>query len=99
MRDERERRDGRDRREHRVRHKPTPDVQVETEKIKRALETEVLKREVLEGEKAEASRRHIAKAAGKSLRASKSESPSPTNLTSTGDATISPSEVPTKPSA
>ncbi len=72
----------------------SPDVRVETEEIKNALETEVLKREVLEGEKAEASRKHIAKAAGKALRASKSEVPSPTKLTSTGDVTLSPSEAP-----
>ena len=72
----------------------SPDVRVETEEIKSALETEVLKREVLEGEKAEATRRNIAKAAGRALRASKSESPSPTEPTSTGEAPTSPSEVP-----
>jgi hypothetical protein len=72
----------------------SPDVRVETEEIKSALETEVLKREVLEGEKAEATRKHVAKAAGRALRASKSESLSPTEPTSTDDATTSPSEVP-----
>ena len=72
----------------------SPDVRVETEEIKNALETEVLKREVLEGEKAEVSRKHVAKAAGKALRASKSESPSPTRPISTGEAATSPSEVP-----
>jgi predicted type IV restriction endonuclease len=72
----------------------SPDVRVETDEIKNALETEVLKREVLEGEKAEASRKHVAKAAGKTLRASKPESPSPTNLASTDEATTPPLEVP-----
>jgi Type I restriction enzyme R protein N terminus (HSDR_N) len=72
----------------------SPDVRVETDEIKSVLETEVLKREVLEGEKAESSRKQIAKAAGKALRAAKSEVPSPTNLTSSGDTIISSSEVP-----
>lgn len=72
----------------------SPDVRVETEEIKRALETEVLKREVLEGEKAEATRRHIAKAAGRALRASKSESRSPSEPKSTSTDTPSQPETP-----
>lgn len=72
----------------------SPDVRVETEEIKRALETEVLKREVLEGEKAEATRRHIAKAAGRALRASKSESRSPTEPKSTDTGATAPPEIP-----
>jgi predicted type IV restriction endonuclease len=52
----------------------SPDVRVETEEIRNVLEAEVLKREVLEGEKAESARKQIAKAAGKALRAAKSES-------------------------
>jgi hypothetical protein len=55
----------------------SPDVRVETDEIKKVLETEVLKREVLEGEKAESSRKQIAKVLGKALRASKSESTTP----------------------
>lgn len=72
----------------------SPDVRVETEEIKRALETEVLKREVLEGEKAEATRRHIAKAAGRALRASKSESRSLTEPKSTDTGATAPLEIP-----
>ena len=49
----------------------SPEVRIDTAEIKGALETEVLKREVLEGEKAEAARKQVAKAAGKVLRASK----------------------------
>lgn len=46
-----------------------PEVRIDTEEIKVALEAEVLKREVLEGEKAEAARKQVAKAAGRALRA------------------------------
>lgn len=72
----------------------SPDVRVEKEEIKSALETEVLKREVLEGEKADAARKQITKAASKALRVSKSESPSPESA-SIGDAAASPSGIPT----
>jgi ASC-1-like (ASCH) protein len=48
-----------------------PEVRIDTEEIKVALEAEVLKREVLEGEKAEAARKQVAKAAGRALRATK----------------------------
>lgn len=51
----------------------SPDVRVETEEIKNVLVTDVLKREVLEGEKAEAARKQIAKAASRALRTSKPE--------------------------
>jgi hypothetical protein len=46
----------------------SPEVRIETEEIRTVLTNEVIKREVLEGEKAEEARRKIAKAAGKSLR-------------------------------
>lgn len=72
----------------------SPDVRVETGEIKGVLEAEVLKREVLEGEKADAARKQIAKAAGKALRASKSESPLPTSVISTDDGALAPSEGP-----
>lgn len=49
------------------------DVKVEVEELRTALKQEVLKREVIEGEKAEAARRSVAKAAGKALRAKKTE--------------------------
>jgi hypothetical protein len=67
---------------------------VETGEIKGVLEAEVLKREVLEGEKADAARKQIAKAAGKALRASKTESPLPTSVISTDDVALAPSEGP-----
>jgi ASC-1-like (ASCH) protein len=51
----------------------SPDVRVEAEEIRNVLVGDVLKREVLEGEKAEAARKQIAKAASRALRASKSE--------------------------
>jgi hypothetical protein len=71
----------------------SPDVRVETEEIKSALETDVLKREVLEGEKADVARKRAAKASGRTLRASKSGSPSPAEPTSTSEAATFPSEV------
>lgn len=49
----------------------SPEVRIDTTEIRAALEADVLKREVLEGEKAEASRKQIARVAGKALRASK----------------------------
>jgi hypothetical protein len=49
----------------------SPDVRVEAEEIKVALENDVIKREVLEGDKADAAKKHIAKAADRSLRAKK----------------------------
>lgn len=54
----------------------SPDVRVEIEEIKNALITDVLKREVTEGEQAESARRKASRAAGKALRtrATKSES-------------------------
>ena len=51
----------------------SPDVRVEEAGIKAVLEADVLKREVLEGEKAEAARRHVARAAGRTLRTTKQE--------------------------
>lgn len=45
------------------------DVRVEQEAIQHVLATEVIKREVIEGEKAEASRKLVAKAARRALRA------------------------------
>jgi len=46
----------------------SPDVKIETEQIKAVLSNEVLKREVIDGEKAEEARKKIARAASKSLR-------------------------------
>lgn len=47
------------------------DVKLEVEELREALEKEVIKREVLEGEKAEAARKKMAKVANKTLRARK----------------------------
>lgn len=47
----------------------SPDVKIETEQIRNVLATEVIKREVMEGEKADEARKKIAKAASKALRA------------------------------
>ena len=50
----------------------SPEVRIDAADIKQVLETEVVKRDVLEGEKAEAARKQVSKAAGKSLRFSRS---------------------------
>lgn len=47
----------------------SPDVKIESDEIRRALAAEVIKREVLEGDKAEEAKRKINRAANKSLRA------------------------------
>jgi hypothetical protein len=49
----------------------SPEVRIDIDEIRAALEADVLKREVLEGDKAEAARRHISRAAGRTLRAAK----------------------------
>ncbi|MFA6310823.1 MAG: restriction endonuclease subunit R [Sterolibacterium sp.] len=47
----------------------SPDVRIDIDQIKSVLTTEVIKREVIEGEKAEEARKKIARAASKALRA------------------------------
>jgi predicted type IV restriction endonuclease len=47
----------------------SPDVRIEIEQIRQVLANEVVKREVMEGDKADEARRKISRAAGKSLRA------------------------------
>lgn len=47
----------------------SPDVKIDTDQIRSVLVTEVIKREVLEGEKAEEARKKVARAANKALRA------------------------------
>jgi len=49
----------------------SPEVRIEADEIREALKSEVIKREVLEGDKAEAARRQVAKAASHTLRATK----------------------------
>ncbi len=51
----------------------SPEVRVEVEEIRAALENEVLKREVLEGDKAAAAKRTVARAANRSLRTGKAK--------------------------
>lgn len=46
----------------------SPEVRIDLQEIKSALESDVLKREVLEGSKADAARRLVARAAGRALR-------------------------------
>ena len=46
----------------------SPDVKIESEQIRNVLAAEVIKREVMEGDKAEEARKKIAKAASKALR-------------------------------
>lgn len=49
----------------------SPDVRIETDQISRVLENEVIKRDVLEGEKAEQGRRRVARASKKPLRSTR----------------------------
>jgi hypothetical protein len=51
----------------------SPDVRIEVEQIKKALSTEVIKREVLDGEQAESARKRISRAANKALRKTPSD--------------------------
>jgi len=51
----------------------SPGIKVDSEQISVVLQTEVIKREVLEGEKADAARKFVARAANRALRASTSE--------------------------
>lgn len=55
----------------------SPDVRIDVEQIRAALVNEVMKREVVEGEKAEEARRKVSRAAGKSLRESGSKEEPP----------------------
>lgn len=51
----------------------SPDIRIDEDQIRAVLTTEVLRREVFEGEKAEAAKRRVARAANRSLREPKSE--------------------------
>jgi hypothetical protein len=63
----------------------SPDVRIESEQILSVLVNEVIKREVLEGDKAVDARKKIAKTANKALRSkpAKPEVPAPTGTTET----------------
>ena len=54
----------------------SPGVKIDIEDIEQVLRNDVLKREVIEGEKAEAARKQVQKVAARALRASKSCAPS-----------------------
>lgn len=53
----------------------SPDAKIEETQIRDVIVQEVLRREVLEGDKAEAARRHVARAASRTLRSAKTENP------------------------
>ena len=53
----------------------SPDVRIDSEQIKKVLVNEVIKREVMEGDKAEEAKKKIHKAASKSLRAASVPTP------------------------
>jgi hypothetical protein len=55
----------------------SPDVRIDTDQIRNVLVNEVIKREVMEGDKAEEARRKISKAANKSLKASSKDDGKP----------------------
>lgn len=55
----------------------SPDVRIEPEQIKSVLINEVIKREVLEGEKADEARRKVSRAANTALRATPTKQPKP----------------------
>ena len=64
----------------------SPDVRIDSDAISKVLASEVIKRDCLEGEKADEARKGVRKAAGKALRAAK-DRPSPTT---TGEAHATP---------
>jgi hypothetical protein len=55
----------------------SPDVRIDTDQIRAVLTNEVIKREVMEGEKAEEAKKKIAKTAAKALRASQAKESKP----------------------
>jgi hypothetical protein len=64
----------------------SPDVKIDSDQIKAVLLSEVIKREVIEGEKADEAQKKITKAASKALRASyaKADPKTPTAVTTEG---------------
>ena len=65
----------------------SPDVRIDVEQLRGVMTAEVIKREVLEGDKAEEARKKVAKAATKALRAPNSPSSSKTAKSNDGDGT------------
>jgi len=62
----------------------SPGVKIDLEDLEKTLRLEVLKREVIEGDKAEAARRQVTRAANRALRTSKPGSPPPEPVAATG---------------
>jgi hypothetical protein len=52
----------------------SPGIRIDSEEIRNALQHDVIKRDVVEGEKADASRKLVSRAANRTLRAVKAES-------------------------
>lgn len=72
----------------------SPDVKIEIEQIRNVLASEVIKREVMEGDKAEEARKKIAKAASKALRAiAKKPASGPDIIAPPGSHENSPTEI------
>lgn len=71
----------------------SPDVRIDLDQIRTVLEGEVLKREVMEGEKAEEARRKIARSAGKSLRAAAAKDDKPDGADGESPAAAAPEET------
>lgn len=68
----------------------SPDVRIDLEQIRSGIASEVIKRDVLEGEKAEEARKKIAKVAAKTLRAKSKDSAVPSESDSPQQTTDSP---------
>jgi hypothetical protein len=64
----------------------SPGVKIDLEDLEKTLRLEVLKREVIEGEKAEAARRQVARAASRALRTSKAGIAPPEPVVASGQA-------------
>jgi hypothetical protein len=70
----------------------SPDVRIDVDEIRSVLTAEVLKREVMEGEKADEARKKIAKAANKALRVRASNKEEKAALSTAADVAIVPDE-------
>ena len=64
------------------------DVKIESDDLRTALKTVVLKREVIEGDKADWARRKVTKAAGKTLRNRKDKASDPSETVEDGVAEV-----------
>lgn len=71
----------------------SPDVRIESEQIRAVLAAEVIKREVMEGDKADEARKKIARSANKALRATNQKEKTPTS----GPVIIAPAVPETSP--